>query len=129
MLYVALDANQLSPRREALSDLLLSIDGCGVIGSSNEEDPDSILTGRVDEWDTWIREGRLGRALRDIENLPAKFEGNKPYLRIQMLYRAGHLPQALQAIREEIATGRETGRIVEGEARSYRPGRQRLELG
>ena len=38
MLYVALDANEFSPSREALSDLLLSIDGCGIMGSSSEED-------------------------------------------------------------------------------------------
>lgn len=105
-LYVALDANQLSPRREALSKLLCSIDGCGVMGSSREEDPETILAGRVQEWDAWVHAGRLGQALRDIEQLPSKLDGNKPYLRIQMLHRAGHFPQALQAIREELASGR-----------------------
>ena len=106
LLYVALDANHLSPRREALSELLLSIDGCGVMGSSNEVDPDSILAGRVDQWDEWIRAGRLGRALSDVEQLPATLDENKPYLRIQLIHRAGHFPLALKAIREKIASDR-----------------------
>jgi hypothetical protein len=101
-LYVALDADQPSPRREHLSELLLSVDGCGVMGSSRDEDPGSILAARVDQWEAWIRAGHLGRALRDIEKLPAKLDANKPYLRIQVLYKAGHFPQALQAIRDAV---------------------------
>jgi hypothetical protein len=104
-LYVALDANQLNPRREALTNLLASIDGCGVMGSSRDGDPDSILAERVDQWDEWIRAGRLGRALGEMEQLPAAFNSNKAYLRIQLMYKAGQFPQALQAIREEIAHG------------------------
>ncbi|CRI67020.1 hypothetical protein THIOKS13330026 [Thiocapsa sp. KS1] len=107
MLYVALDANQPSPRREALSDLLLSIDGCGVLGSSSADDPESILAARVDQWDVWIREGRLGRTLSDIEQLPAKLDANKPYLRIQVLYKAGFSVQALEEIHVAIALNRE----------------------
>ena len=106
MIYVALDTNCVSPSRRALSDLLLSIEGCGVLGSSREEDADSILAARVDQWDAWIRQGLLGRALRDVDQLPSKLDSNKCYLRIQLLHKAGHLPQALQAIREEVASGR-----------------------
>lgn len=102
-LYVALDAYQLSPSRKDLSDLLLSIERCGVMGSSSENSPESILATRVDQWDAWIREGRLGQALRDIERLPARLDSNKPLLRIQVLYKAGHFLEALQAIRQEIA--------------------------
>lgn len=106
-LYVALDSNQLSPSRQVLSDLLLSIDGCGVMGSSCEDSPDTILATRVDQWDAWIREGHLGRVLRDIEQLPANLDSHKPYLRIQVLHKAGHFPEALQAIRQEIELGPE----------------------
>jgi hypothetical protein len=69
--YVAIDSNQLTPSRKDLSDLLLSIEGCGVMGSSSEDSPDSILVTRVDQWNAWIIEGRLGQVLRDIELLPA----------------------------------------------------------
>lgn len=106
-LYVALDTNHLSPSRQVLSDLLLTIDGCGVMGSSSEDSPDTILATRVDQWDTWIREGRLGKVIRDIEQLPANLDCHKPYLRIQVLHKAGHFPEALQAIRQEIELGPE----------------------
>jgi hypothetical protein len=106
-LYVALDAGQLSPSRKFLSDLLLSIDGCGVMGSSSDDAPDSILATRVDQWDAWIHEGRLGQVFRDIEQLPANLDNSKPYLRIQVLHKAGQFPEALQAIRREIALGHE----------------------
>ena len=105
-LYIALDANELSPRREALSNLLRSIDGCGVIGSGSETDPDSIVAERVHLWEAWIREGQFGRALNDIEQLSPDLDANKRYLRIQILHRAGHLLLALQEIREELALGR-----------------------
>lgn len=106
-LYVALDANQLSPSRKVLSDLLLSINGCGVMGSSSEDSLDSILAARVDQWDKWIRAGRLGQVFRDIDQLPGNFDSNKPYLRIQVLHKADLFAEALQAIRQEIATHQE----------------------
>ena len=59
-LYVALDTNELTPTREALADLLLSIDGCGVMGSSNEEDLGTILAARVDRRDGGVDSRRTG---------------------------------------------------------------------
>jgi len=101
--YVAIISNELSPSRKVLSDLLLSIDGCGVMVSTWEDSPSSILAKRQDQWDAWILEGRLGQVLRDIESLPPKLESNKPYLRIQMLYKAGLFLEALESIRKLIA--------------------------
>lgn len=105
ILFVALDSNQFSPSRQALQDLLLSIDGCGVMGSSSDDSPDTILATRADQWDAWIREGRLGKALRDIEQLPANLDKQKKYLRIQVLHKAGQYPEALDAIRQELDLG------------------------
>jgi hypothetical protein len=105
-LYVAFDANQLTPRWEPLSRLLLSIDGCGVLGGSRDDDPDTIVAQRVKQWDEWLRGGRLGRVLDDIQQLPPRLDRNKALLRIQMMHRAGFVPQALQAIREEMASAR-----------------------
>lgn len=99
-LYVALDADELSPRRKELFDLLLTVDGCGVMGSDSAEDPETVLSKHVDQWDAWIRQGRLGQALRDVEALPPTLDRQKAFLRIQLLYRAGHLEHALKAIRE-----------------------------
>lgn len=107
MLYVALDSNELTPRRRVLSELLLTVDGCGVMGSNSEEDPETILAAHVDQWDAWIREGRLGQALQGVDALPPSLDQHKAYLRIQLLYRAGHLEHALKAIRERLGLGTE----------------------
>jgi hypothetical protein len=106
-LYVALDTGTLSPTRAALHDLLLGIDGCGVMGSSNDQDPWTILAERVGRWTQWVREGYLGRALREIQELPPAFDVNKPFLRIQMLHRAGLFNESLRAIREELTSVRQ----------------------
>ena len=99
-LYVALDADEPSPRRQALSHLLLTVEGCGVMGSSSDEAPETILASHVDLWDAWIREGRLGQALQDVAALPPSLDREKDYRQIQLLYRAGHHQEALQAIRK-----------------------------
>lgn len=106
-LYVLFDANELSPTREHLSNMLMSIDNCGVLSGSRDEDPDVFLEQHVGQWDAWISEGRLGRALRDLEQLPASLASQKAYLRIQLMHRAGHFPQALEAIRQEMRPGHE----------------------
>ncbi len=106
-LYVALDADELSPRRQALFALLLTVEGCGVMGSNSEDDPETILAAYVDQWDAWVRQGRLGQALKSVDALPPSLDRQKAYLRIQLLYRAGHLEHALQAIRERLKLGSE----------------------
>ena len=105
MLYVALDANRAQPApRGAVEpsalDRRLRRDGIEQRGDS-----DSIVAGRIDQWDAWIRAGHLGRALRDIEQLPAATT-TSPISASRCFHKAGHFPQALQAIREEIASGR-----------------------
>jgi hypothetical protein len=104
--YVAFDTSEMLPARKVLSDLLLSINGCGVVGSSNEADFATMLTTRIDRWDASVREGRLGQVLREIDDLPPSFDGHKALLRIQMLHRAGFLMEALRAIREEMLAER-----------------------
>lgn len=101
-IYVALDANEPSPRRPALAQLLMSVEGCGVIGFGSDDDPETVLAAHVDQWDAWIREGRLGRALTDVDALPSLLDRSKAFLRIQLLYRAGHVEQALQGVRAEL---------------------------
>jgi hypothetical protein len=105
-LYVAIDTSQLSPTRAALCDVLLSLEGCGVMGSGHDRDLSRILADRVGYWDQWVREGYLGRALREIQDLPRVFDVHKAFLRIQMLHKAGHFNESLRAIREELTSGR-----------------------
>ncbi len=51
----------------------------------------------------------LSQARRELFNeLPPVFDANKASLRIQLLHRAGRLDESLQAIREELTSGRKT---------------------
>lgn len=80
--YVALDAGQSNPLRPELGKLLASIDGCGVVGMGDAESGQAILFQHLDEWAALIAEGRSGRVLQSIEALPARLDGQKPFLRI-----------------------------------------------
>ena len=100
-LYVALDVNESSPIRPQLSDLLLSIDAFGVMGSTADESAEAILARRVDAWDQWIATGQAGRALADVDALPPVTDDQKPFLRVQLLHKAGLRLEALALIRSE----------------------------
>ncbi len=106
-IYVALDADKLSPNRPQSTNLLLSIDNCGVVGSERENGVDAIIGARIDQWDAWINDGHLGRALQDVNALPTTFDSQKKFLTAQILHRAGHNSQALEAIREELFVNRQ----------------------
>lgn len=100
-LYVALDANELRPIRAALGDLLQSIYRCGVMSAEDEKRGETILSRRVDQWDQWIASGHAGLAIRDVDALPASVDDQKPFLRVQLMHKAGLRLQALEAIRTE----------------------------
>ncbi len=100
-LYVALDVNESSPIRPELSDLLLSVDAFGVLGSTADQGTEAILARRVDEWDQWIAHGQVGRALADVDALPPVTDDQKPFLRVQLLHKAGLRLEALALIRSE----------------------------
>lgn len=100
-LYVALDVNESSPIRPELVDLILSVDGFGVIGSTADESAETIVTKRVDAWDRWIALGQAGRALADVDALPPVTDPQKPFLRVQLLHKAGLRIEALALIRRE----------------------------
>jgi hypothetical protein len=100
-LYVALDVNESSPIRPALGDLLLSVNGFGVMGSTADESAETILARRVDTWDRWIALGQVGRALADVDALPQVTDTQKPFLRVQLLHKAGLRLEALALIRSE----------------------------
>lgn len=76
------------------------------MGSSSDDDAETILSEQVDQWDAWVREGRLGQALKAVDALPTQLARHKSFLRIQLFHRARHFQHALQAIREEIVPGR-----------------------
>ena len=103
-LYAVIDVGELVPRRAELLTLLESIDECAVMGGTSEDSAEHILSGRVDQWERWLQEGRVGRAIQDVNALPDKLDSQKGFLRAQLLSRAGLAPQALALIEEELRT-------------------------
>ena len=99
-MYVVLDTGHFSPTRTALAELLLTIDNCGVVGSDNEQGLDYILASRSDRWEDWLRSGRLGRAMRDIDELPSISNRNRLFLRAQLFHRVGLYRHILSDVRE-----------------------------
>ena len=99
-IYVVLDTGRFSPMRTPLTDLLLTIDNCGVFGSDNEQGLDYILESRSERWEGWLRDGRLGRAMRDIDELPSISERNRLLLRTQLFHRVGLYQHILSDVRE-----------------------------
>lgn len=100
-LYVAIDANELTPIRPDLEALLRSIERCGVMGGTDDAGAETIVAHRVVEWDRWIASGHVGLALRDVDAQPAAVDTHKAYLRVQLLHKAGLHVEALAAIRSE----------------------------
>ena len=72
------------------------------MGGGMENDPSIYLSEHVDLWDSWIRDGRLGQALKDLDTLPKSLEAHKAFLKVQLLHKAGHYEQALDLIRTEL---------------------------
>ena len=99
-MYVVLDTGRFSPTRTALADLLLTIDNCGVLGSDNEQGLDYILASRSDRWENWLQDGRLGRAMRDIDELPSTSCRNRLLLRTQLFHRVDLYRHILSDVRE-----------------------------
>lgn len=106
-IYAILDAGQVSPYRPALNALLKSIEGVGLVGSQIENDPNAILAGKTEDWNNWLAEGRLGAVLKSIDTLPSALDAEKPFLRIQVLHRAGLHGQALDEIERHLKSSNE----------------------
>lgn len=101
-IYFALEVDELAPVRPELETMLKSVDRCGVMGETSETYGEPVIGKRVDQWDRWISEGHVGLALRDITALPDSIDSQKPFLRIQIMAKAGLTLQALAAIRAEL---------------------------
>jgi len=85
---VVLEAGEPTPTRQALVDLLQSIDGVGMIGGSRPGDPMTVISARVDEWIAKLNDGRIGVVLKEVDALQELDEDNKTHLKIQMLHTA-----------------------------------------
>ncbi|QOF72459.1 hypothetical protein IG197_05110 [Aminobacter sp. SR38] len=104
-LYVALHTGKWRPHRKANTDLLLSVENCGLLTAENDQDIDGVLVENGERWFADIEAGRIGSVLAAIDVLPDGFRHHKTGLKIQMLHRAGLAPQAVALIREDLRSG------------------------
>ncbi len=100
-LYVALDIDDSSPNRPELAELLQSVNAFGVVGSTVDNNTDVILAQHVGAWDEWISLGQVGRVIADVDSLPTIMDAQKPFLKAQLLHKAGLRIEALAFIRSE----------------------------
>jgi hypothetical protein len=102
--YVALDAGEFSPNRDATSALLCSVDRCGVVGLRTPQGTAQVVAHHVDRWFALIAEGRVGVVLKEIETNLLLGTDDKALLRVQMLSKAGLHSEALLEI-DSVADG------------------------
>lgn len=103
--YTILHAGQALPHRPELRALLQSIGPVGVLGADSIDSVEANLAEKGIEWSRYLAEGRLGAVMRSIEGLPSSVESEQPFLRVQMLHRAGFHAQALKAIEASTLDG------------------------
>lgn len=100
--YVVLDAGEASPYRKENTEILRTVDHCGVLGSRIVDDPRETVVSRLDEWAKQIESGRIGSAFSAIDSLPESLRREKRLLKIQLLSRAGLPAQMLEFLHQEL---------------------------
>ena len=102
---IILDAGESLPLRESGRELLCSIEGCGVCGGSNEDDPAKVVMSESEGWLGYMKMGRSDLAMAAIDALPAALEQHKIAFKIQMLHMGGSEGAAIELLRNELAVG------------------------
>lgn len=99
--YVALDAGEEWPHKEANRQALLSIDGLAVLAGEYPAEFQAMLAERIEGWMSNIAVGAIGPVLSEVESLPASLNVIKPLLRIQVLHKGGLYALVADALRTE----------------------------
>lgn len=117
-LYVAIEAHEEWPIKQANRDLLTSVEGMGVLGGGAPGAPAQFLAGRLDAWGRAIATGELGPVLREIDALPSNFDDFKPLWRLQLLRKSkldGFARQVLGSMSPQLARKRPVEGVVVAE--------------
>lgn len=96
--YILIDVGEGYPGRKDLQNSFVGIQTLAIMVSDHSEITNVTFVEKLAEWQKLLDEGRVGAALKSVQALPAPFEKSKPYLRVQLLYRAGLIGQALDEI-------------------------------
>jgi tetratricopeptide (TPR) repeat protein len=94
---VILEAGRYLPSTEALSDLLKSLDGVGLMGAEPEA-ADAYIARNIARWDELLALGSIGDVLSEIEGATELPPRAREVYRLQILYRAGLYGQTIEAI-------------------------------
>ena len=96
--YILIDVGEAYPGRKDLQNSFMGIQTLAIMVSDHSEITNVMFVEKLAEWQKLLDEGRVGSALKSVQALSAPFEKSKPYLRVQLLYRAGLIGQALDEI-------------------------------
>lgn len=96
--YVVVDAGEQCPGQSKLLVPFMALESLAIIVDDGTTRRNEVLAQNLARWTQMLESGRVGSALQSIEALPQEFEGDKPYLRIQILHAAGMAGHALDEI-------------------------------
>jgi hypothetical protein len=117
-LYVLIEAQEEWPIKQVNRDLLMSIEGMGVLGGGVIGTPTQFIAGRLDAWAGAFATGELGPVLREIDALPSDYDDFKPLWRLQLLRKSkldGFARQELGSMSPQLAHKRPIEGVVVAE--------------
>ncbi|UXU90019.1 CHAT domain-containing protein [Burkholderia sp. S-53] len=97
--YAVVDAGQLFPYRRELAERFLSIPNIGVVARGIAHDQALVFT-KANEWRRLVDDGKLGEALRSVDELPSEFADEKAFLKTRIFHRAGLHGQVLLELKQ-----------------------------
>lgn len=93
--YILIEVGDGYPGRKDLQNSFMGIQTLAIVVSDHSEITNVTFAEKLAEWQKLLDEGRVGPALKSVQDLSEVFEKSKPYLRVQLLYRAGLIGKAL----------------------------------
>ncbi|EEH68016.1 hypothetical protein HMPREF0023_2460, partial [Acinetobacter sp. ATCC 27244] len=97
-IYIILNAGEKPTFHQTFNEQTKNIKNLAVLGIKRENDAEDILKENINSWTKFLAQGRLGQALKCIEDLPESFEIEKKIQKIQVLFNAGLTQLAVNEI-------------------------------
>lgn len=102
--YIMLATGFPVPHRTKNSEMLKTVDDCGVFNMFPEEDPADILATHIDDWVAKAKAGHLADVFRSVDELPAWMDAHKSFIKLQVADMALPGPHTVAMVKQEIAS-------------------------
>jgi len=101
--YILLDTGQPPPAKTSNKEALASIPKIGIFSWLRDQEPARFVAERIEAWMALVRDGQVGSAFKDIDDLPASMDQYKSFLKVQLI--------------EAVAPGNELMKIIMSDER------------